>query len=112
MHLAEFGVREIARLLNRDHSTVSRELQRNRSPCLGRTLLHHVCSRRLGAATSNAVWSTERVLRRSLEPAPCEAQQDDGRNREHSRSETCGHGNCTTNCRPTRPECRIAEKVD
>ena len=37
LHVAQFGVREIARRLNRDHSTISRELKRNRLPiCEGR----------------------------------------------------------------------------
>jgi IS30 family transposase len=37
LHAAQFGVREIARRVNRDHSTISRELKRNRSPiCEGR----------------------------------------------------------------------------
>lgn len=31
IHLAQFGVREIARRLNRHHGTISRELKRNRA---------------------------------------------------------------------------------
>ena len=34
-HVAQFGVREIARRLNRHHSTISRELKRNRATLPG-----------------------------------------------------------------------------